>query len=291
MFMHPHLSALTAILETGSFEAAAHRLGITSSAVSQRIRALEDRVGGPVLSRMSPITATALGARIAVHASDMARLDEQLSEQLGESSRLSVAVAVNADSLATWFLPALAGHERRLFRILVEDQDHSADLLRRGEVAAAVTSRAETTQGADCIALGRLRYVATASPEFVSRYFDNGLTAEAFAKAPALVFNAKDGLQTEWASARVGELVTLPSHYLPSTRGFVEAAILGIGWGMNPEPLVSQDLAEGRLVALDPAAPLDTPLYWQSSRVGAKALRSLTISVRHAASAMLYPLD
>jgi LysR family transcriptional regulator (chromosome initiation inhibitor) len=288
MFLHPQLSALSAILETGSFEAAAARLGVTPSAVSQRIRALEERVGGPVLTRSSPPEATVLGARIALHSSGMARLDAELADDLGGGDRLSLSIAVNADSLATWFLPALSGHDRRLVRVLVEDQDHSVELLRRGEVAAAVTARPEPVQGADCVALGTLRYIATASPGFAERYFSEGLTAEAFSVAPALVFNEKDALQSDWAAARTGRRVALPCHYLPSTRGFVEAAVLGIGWGMNPEPLVRDAIKEGRLVALDPANPYDTPLYWQSTRVGSQALQPLTLAVRRAAAAMLY---
>ena len=204
MFVHPHLSALTAILETGSFEAAARRLNVTQSAISQRIRALEERVGGPVLARTTPPEPTELGRQIAVHANGMARLDAELSKSLGGRDSLSVSIAVNADSLATWFLPALAGHDQRLFRVLTEDQDHSAEMLRRGEVAAAVTARAEPVQGADCVVLGRLRYVATASPEFAERFFPNGLTVEAFVNAPALVFSTKDNLQAEWAAARTG---------------------------------------------------------------------------------------
>lgn len=291
MFTHPHLAALTAILDTGGFDAAAAWLGVTPSAVSQRIRALEERVGGPVVTRSSPVGVTELGAKIVRHAREMARLDAELAETLGTPERLSLSIAVNADSLDTWFLPALAGHERRLFRVLVEDQDHSVELLRRGEVAAAVTAHSEPVQGADCVPLGRLRYVAVASPEFAARHFKTGLTTAAFAAAPALAFNFKDRLQSAWASARVGGRVTLPFHFVPTTRGFREAAMLGIGWALNPEPLVRDALDDGRLVALDPGRPLDTPLFWQSARVGTRALRPLTDAVRRVAAQALYPAD
>ena len=291
MFVHPQLTALAAIVETGSFEAAADRLNVTPSAVSQRIRGLEERVGGPVVTRSFPAEATELGRKIAGHAAQMARLDTELTEELGERDRLSIAIAVNADSLATWFLPALAGHDQRLFRVMVDDQDHSDDMLRRGDVAAAVTAREEPVQGADSVPLGRLRYIATASPAFADRYFRDGLTAEAFAEAPALVFSPKDTLQSSWASERAGRPVTLPSHYLPTTRGFVDAAGLGVGWGMNPEPLVRDAIEAGQLVALDERTPLDTPLFWQYHRVGSRALEPLTLSVRLAARSILLQDD
>ena len=291
MFVHPQLTALAAIVETGSFEAAADRLSVTPSAVSQRIRGLEERVGGPVVTRSFPAEATELGRKIAGHAAQMARLDAELTEVLGERDRLSIAIAVNADSLATWFLPALAGHNQRLFRVMVDDQDHSDEMLRRAEVAAAVTAREEPVQGANSVPLGSLRYIATASPAFAERYFRAGLTAEALAEAPALVFSTKDTLQSAWASERAGRPVTLPSHYLPTTRGFVDAAVLGIGWGMNPEPLVRHAIRSGKLVALDERNPLDTPLFWQYHRVGSRALEPLTASVRRAAKSMLLQDD
>jgi len=288
MFEHPQLAALTAILRTGSFEAAAAQLSVTQSAISQRIRALEDRVGAPVLQRTSPIKATPTGKRLAAHADALARLNAELDTDLGRDHALALRLAVNADSIDTWFLPALQGLPDHRFEIRIEDQDHSADLLRNGEVAAAVTTRATPVQGADVMPLGALRYIATASPAFNSRHFKDGLTAEALACAPALVFNEKDKLQESWAHAASGRAITLSAHFLPSTRGFVEAATLGIGWGLNPEPLVRDALKRGDLVTLKDDLPFDTPLFWQTSRVGQGALAALTSNVRTVAKRLLH---
>ena len=289
MFDHPQLEALLAIVETGSFDAAAARLGLTQSAVSQRIRALEERAGGPVLRRGPPATPTQLGETLAIHAAELHRLNAQLAGKLGKPTVAMLTLAVNADSLATWFLPALQGLDPLRFRIRIEDQDHSADLVRSGEVAAAVTTRADPVQGADSIALGALRYIPTASPEFMRQHFAAGITAETLARAPALVFNAKDAIQHDWARLATGRDIRLDAHYLPSTRGFVEAARLGIGWCLNPEPLVRDDLDAGRLVALLPDLPLDTPFYWHSSRIGAGLMAPLTANVKKAAKAALIP--
>ncbi len=288
MFEHPHLAALTAILRTGSFEAAAAHLSVTQSAISQRIRALEDRVGAPVLQRTTPPKATPTGKRLAAHADALARLNAELDADLGHDHALALRLAVNADSVDTWFLPALQDLPDHRFEIRIEDQDHSADLLRNGEVAAAVTTRATAVQGADVTPLGALRYIATASPDFKARHFKDGLTAKALATAPALVFNEKDKLQESWARAATGQTLTLSAHYLPSTRGFVEAATLGIGWGLNPEPLVRDALKDGDLVALKTELPFDTPLYWQTSRIGQGALAALTSNVRAAAKRLLH---
>lgn len=287
MFDPAHLQALAAILRTGSFEAAAAALNVTPSAISQRIRGLEERLGTAVVIRADPCRPTPAGARIARHAEEVALLERTLAADLGQvAERAHVRIAVNADSLATWFLPPLAAVPGLLFDLVIDDQDHSAELLRRGEVQAAITAHGAPLAGCDVHPLGRLGYVATASPDFVARWFPDGVSAAALAVAPALTFNRKDRLQADWARKVAGRPVALPTHLLASSHGFVEAARLGLGWGMNPEPLVRADIAAGRLVAVS-AETLDTELHWQVARVAGRALASLTAAVRRAAAAAL----
>jgi LysR family transcriptional regulator (chromosome initiation inhibitor) len=289
MFDPRHLDALAAVVRTGSFEAAAAALSITPSAVSQRIRALEEQVGAVVVARTQPARATTAGARLVRHAEDVGRLAREVVAELGlpAGGPPRLRIAVNADSLATWMVPALAEADEAFFEIVVDDQDHSAELLRRGEVAAAVTAEAAPVQGCDAIPLGALRYVATCAPGFRERWFADGVSPAALAAAPALIFDEKDALQHRWAEAVTGRKVRLSGHRLPSSTAFVEAALLGLGWGMNPEPLVRDHLAAGRLVALVPDRPLDTPLVWQASRIGRGTLAPLTAAVRRAARRML----
>jgi LysR family transcriptional regulator (chromosome initiation inhibitor) len=291
MFDPRQLEALAAILRTGSFDAAATALSVTPSAVSQRLRALEERVGAVLVVREQPARATAAGARLLRHADEVARLAREVAGDLGLAGGgpPRLRIAVNADSLATWFLPALADVADTLFEIVVDDQDHSDDLLRRGEVAAAVTAGPAQVQGCDALPLGALRYVATCAPGFRARWFGAGLTVEAFGTAPALVFDEKDALQHRWAEAVTGQRIRLPAHRLPSATGFVEAARLGLGWGMTPLSLARPGLAAGQLVALAPDRPLDTPLVWLSSRIGRASLAPLTAAVRRAARAALVP--
>ena len=288
-----HLAALAAVLRRGSFEAAATDLSVTPSAISQRIKALEDRVGASLIHRGSPCTGTPSGLRLAKHAEDVGLLEGQLSRDLslGETTALArLRIAVNADSLATWFITALAGVPDLLFDLVIDDQDHSADWLKRGEVSAAVTASGKPVTGCDCTPLGALRYVATASPAFVKHWFADGITTATLAQAPCLMFNARDGLQRAWMRARTGADIAPPTHYLPSTHAFIDAARAGLGWGMNPEPLVRGPLRNGRLVALDPLSPLDVALDWQVSRVLASALAPVTDAITRAANAGLLPL-
>lgn len=287
------LAALSAVLRAGSFDAAAAALNLTPSAISQRIKALEDRIGTVLVIRSQPCQATAAGLRLARHADDILLLEQALARDLGASdgARPTLRIAVNADSLATWFLPALTALPDALFDLILDDQDHSAALLRRAEVVAAVTSSPDPVQGCNSHALGRLRYVATASAAFCDRWFPTGPTAAALASAPALVFNAKDRLQADWARQLTGHRVTLPSHRIGSSHAFVDAALAGLGWGMNPEPLVRDHLANGSLRALAPKTPLDVALYWQVSRLGGAALQPLTQAVRAAARRGLHPIS
>lgn len=302
MFDPSHLAALSVILRSGSFERAAGELGLTQSAVSQRIRLLEEQIGTPLVIRAQPCRATEAGARMFRHAEELRLLEQDLRTDLGMGHQPdgeshdargwpTVRLAVNADSLATWFLPALAQAEGLLFDLVVDDQDHSADWLKRGEVRAAISSAARAVQGCDCRSLGALRYVATASPAFCRRWFgDDGVTAAGLKRAPLLTFNAKDRLQARWSEQAFGTAVTGPSHWLPSSQAFVDAAAAGIGWGMNPEVLAAPALADGRLVLLKADSPLDVPLFWHVSRSVQRLMKPVTQTVLEAAQLVLRPI-
>lgn len=280
------LGTVAAVVREGSFERAARVLHLTPSAVSQRIRLIEERVGTVLVVRGQPCTATEAGARLCRHAETVARLEDDLRRELpalapaldgGRRTRLRVAI--NADSLGTWFVDALAAfaaEDDALVDVLVDDQDQTGGWLRRGHVLAAVSSAAQPVQGCSSRRLGALRYRATASPAFITRWFPQGLTAEALARAPSLVFDHNDRLQETWARRVLRRDVMLPAHRLPSPQAFVAAALAGVGWGMNPEPLVQAHLAAGRLQELLPGRPLDVPLYWQAAKLPLPVLDTLT---------------
>ncbi len=303
MLDYPALRALAAVVRTGSFEKAARQLHVTPSAVSQRVRHLEERLGTILVERGQPCRASAEGAWLCRHMDHVGLLERDLLERLpglglglaGEGDeRPTVPIAANADSLGTWFLAAVAPVAARgelLLDIAVDDQDHTADWLRRGQVLAAVTASAKPVQGCRTVPLGSLRYKATASPGFVARHFPDGVSAPGFSRAPALTFNRKDRLQADWLRRTFGRDAPFPSHWLPSTQGFVEACGLGMGWGLNPVSLVADALADGRLVELVPGAVLDTPLVWQVNRLAADRLEGLTRAVVEAARRALVQPD
>ena len=289
MFTDPLLAALSAIHRRGSFDLAAASLGITPSAISQRLKTLEERMGCLLINRSQPCTATPPGLRLIRHHDEVALLQSQLTQDLPQldAGPATIRIAVNADSLATWVIPALAATDGLLFDLVIDDQDHSQDWLKRGEVSAAITSHPGPLQGCETQPLGALRYHATASPAYIAKLLAGGTTKAALTHAPALTFSDKDRLQGAWLQSQFCPRFAFPTHRLASSQAFVDAAIAGVGWGMNPEPLIAAHLAHGTLAELIPNTPLDVPLYWQFSRLTAPALAPLTRAVQTVAAAIL----
>lgn len=292
MLDYAALAALAAVVREGSFERAAGALGVTPSAVSQRVRALEERVGTVLVLRGQPCLATAAGAQLCAHVERVRLLEGEVAGLLpglagaGQDGPLTLRVAVNADSLGTWFMPAAADFARgsgALLDLVLDAEEHTADRLRSGEVLAAVTADPVPVQGCRTRPLGALRYVATASPEGRAAWFPQGPTPAALAAAPMLRFDRRDRLQARWARAAAGVELAAPTHWIPSTQGFVDACLAGLGWGLNPLALVAHHLAAGRLVEVAPGHRLDVPLHWQSARIGARMLAGLSRAVVAAA--------
>ena len=293
------LAAVAAVAREGSFERAARVLNVTPSAVSQRVRLLEERIGAALIVRGQPCKTTEIGARLCRHAELVSALEAELRRELpalpqepADALHASLRIAVNADSLGTWFVEAMADFGREdatLLSLTLDDEDHTAQWLRRGHVLAAVTSLRAPVQGFRSRRLGALRYVATASPAFVRRWFAEGVTAAALSRAPSLVFDRYDRLQNIWVRRHLRREVHLPAHRLPSTRAFLDAALAGVGWGMNPWALARPHLHSGALVELIPGTPLDVPLQWQVTRLQVPVLERLTRSVARAAAAALEP--
>ncbi|WP_295836623.1 LysR family transcriptional regulator ArgP [uncultured Microbacterium sp.] len=258
---------LAVVVEEGTLDAAARRLHITPSAVSQRIRALEDQLGRVVLVRSKPVTATEAGGAVVRLARQLALLEHDALAAIGAEggAMASVPLAVNADSLATWFLPPLARVAARravVFDLHRDDQDFTAGLLESGTVMAAVTSRETPVAGCRVRRLGILRYEPVASTAFAARWFPRGVDAEALAAAPLVDFDRRDDLQTQWLARRGVSPALPPRHRVPASQDFATAIGLGLGWGLLPGFQSAEGLASGDLVRIGTDA-VDVPLFWQ----------------------------
>lgn len=289
-----HLRTFAAAVDTGSLEGAARLLHITPSAVSQRLSAMEKRTGLVLLRRTRPVAVTESGAAVLRAARQIERIvsDTATELELGSAGESLLPLVVNADSLATWFVPALAraaAETGARFEVTRADETVSTERLRSGFAMAALTATAEAVPGCTSTLLGCDRYHAVATAEFISRFFPHGLGAEALSRAPIIMFDRHDMFQKRYLERTVRGRIDPPKHFIPSSAEFAAAVELGMGWGMVPRLQCEAALAEGRLVELSPGSHIDLPLYWQRWNLHSPVLDSLTNIILEDASAALQP--
>ncbi len=273
-----HLATLLAVVEEGTLDAAARRLRVTPSAVSQRLRAFEEQVGRVLVVRTKPARPTGPGEALVRMARQLALLEHEADQALGAGSDdiSTIPIAVNADSLATWILPALERVAREhpvVFEIHRDDQDHTAGWLASGTVMAAVTSQAAPVPGCTSTRLGRVRYRPRAAPGFVDRWFAGGAGPAALAVAPVVVFDEKDQLQADYLRRATRRRLEPPRHVVPASADFALAVRLGLGWGMLPDAQ-----ADGTVV-FDDTRHLDVPLFWQQWNLRSPLLDAVAAEV------------
>jgi LysR family transcriptional regulator (chromosome initiation inhibitor) len=298
-FPSEQLLTFATVLSEGTLDAAARMLHITPSAVSQRLKALEQSAGRVLLQRSNPVQATEAGEVVLRLARQLAQLEADAGRELGlgaEGAQLAVPIVVNADSLAVWFLQALArvpGDLNITFDLHRDDEQHSTSMLRSGTVMAAVTATPDPVQGCRVESLGVMRYRAVAAPAFVDRWFADGVDGGKLNAAPAVDFDRKDTYQWAFVESLPGGANGSkarekgPRHYVPASQDFGDAIRLGLGWGLIPEVQCGPEIAEGHLIELAPERPFDVPLYWQRWKTASKVLDVLSATVREVSAEYL----
>lgn len=320
-FSLDQLSTLRALVSAGSFEAAATQLRITSSAVSQRVKAMEITAGRVLVQRTTPVRLTSAGDVLLRFARQIDLLEADALRALDvadtAATPVTVSLAVNADSLATWFLDALTGLGARAeradgsgdgtrakqedpagdhpgahiaFDLHREDQENTTTLLRAGTVMAAVTSTREAVQGCTVEALGVMRYRAVATPAFAARWLGAPADLRHLGAAPVVTFDRDDDLQRRFVVRHAGAGHSGAVHLIPTSDDFARAVIRGFGWGLLPEQQCLAELGAGTLMELAPEHPLDLPLYWQRWNIASPLLDAVSTAVRDGARSALRPL-
>ncbi|RCK46747.1 LysR family transcriptional regulator ArgP [Thalassospira profundimaris] len=273
------LEASAEVIRHGSFEKAARELGLTQSAISQRVKLLEERLGQPVIIRAKPIAATAAGQRLLQHYQSVRLLEQELLDELpdiqSDGGYGQIALAVNADSLATWFVDVpkhLFEQLGLLVHLAVGDESLNHTALQDGTVLGAVSMRSTPIQGCRVRPLGLMRYVMVVSPDFNQRYFPNGVTAEALRACPAVNFSEHDELQNQFLKQYFGlNPGEFPAHMVPSSQGFVTVAEQGIAYAVVEQHQAEDALRAGRLIRPCPHE-IDRPLYWHHKTIQSKLL-------------------
>lgn len=290
------LDALEAIVRAGSFELAAQWLCITPSAVSQRIRQLEEHLGQTVLVRSQPVRPTPAGKRLLRHVRQLQLLEAELRHDLAgdvPDAFTTLAVAVNADSLETWFPEAIAdcvAQENLLLQLIVDDQDYTHALLKNGDVIGCVTTQAQALTGCQSVCLGRMPYVCVATPAFARRYFADGVSAETLRAAPAILFNLKDSLHLNFTADYGLALNDFPHFTVPAVHALLNVVLAGLGYGLTPRLQVADLLASGRLVDVLAGAPGPAlTLYWHSWALQSPKLARFGAAVQAGAAQAMPP--
>ena len=293
------LECLAAIVEEGGFERAAQRLSITQSAVSQRLRALEAQVGTVLIVRSRPLKATSAGQLLLKHTKQLRLLRADLERDLKELAPSStggareeerISIAINADSIATWALPALNDLARQglPLEIITDDQNFTHGWLREGQVLGCVTTLKQALRGCRVVPLGAMDYVAIALPAWAQAHCPKGLTPHNFRALPFIAFNRKDNMQTEFVSKAFGlKRVTLSQLFVPSSEGQVRAVLAGWGVSVVPELLARGLLAQGQLVNVAPGHTLPIQLYWHCWNLESEVLDALNAALTQAAAQAL----
>ncbi|HTU14030.1 MAG TPA: LysR family transcriptional regulator ArgP [Solirubrobacterales bacterium] len=296
MFSAEHLQTLVVLIEEGTFEAAARQLRLTPSAVSQRIKTMEQTSGQILVQRTNPVLTTTAGDIALRYGRQLMLLEDETVKAL-EGSRhdgdaVTVPIAVNADSLATWFLEAvaeMAESSEVVFDIHREDQEHTTSLLRSGKVMAAVTSIPDAVQGCRSERLGVMRYRAVCSPSYAERWLGGEASFAKLDQAPMVNFDRKDELQNRYFRGLTGRRPTAPRHFVPTSTDYGRAIKLGLGWGLLPEEQCDAEVADGSLLELAQDDPVDVPLHWQRWSLSSPLLDELSAAVKDTAGRHLHP--
>jgi len=299
LYDYPLLEALAAVVREGTFDAAARSLNVTQSAISQRIKLLEEKAGAVLVVRGRPCVATEYGQRLYQHLEQVLLMEHDLRETLtsiedpGSGAPTAIRIAVNSDTLATW-IPEVVGRAEAGLNISLEifpdDEVYTAEKLRSGEALAAVTSETSALPGHQQVALGAFEYLAIASPDYIAKTFPDGVTLESIMKTRPLAFNRKDLLPQQWMQEAFGETMPRLGHMLPSVSGLLSCCVKGVAWGMMPRISVAAHLEAGRLRELVPGTAVIVPLFWQSSGPRSEIMKVLSRIVAEVASEQLYAL-
>ena len=272
-----HFAALRAVEREGSFEAASRKIGLSPSAITQRINLLEERFGAPLVVRSNPAVPTAEGLIVCRMAEAIEQMTHKMVRENASSLRppdagsARLRIVVNDDSLSDWFMDVLADDaaeaDYHCHELLIADRRSSIQLLKDGTALLAVSGNADPVKGCRCRYIGHLVYRAVASPAYLERHMPDGPSPLSMIGAPCLQYSVADDLIGEWLETAMNAPLKPPAYILPSSYGLLKAALRGVGWGLCPDRLARPHLDAGELVELVPDAALRKPLYWHVGRI------------------------
>ncbi|APO76834.1 LysR family transcriptional regulator protein [Rhizobium etli 8C-3] len=285
------LEAVVAVAARGGFRAAARDLGISSSALSQQIGALETRIGVRLFNRSTrSVVLSAAGERfvseitpaLAAIRSAIAHADEHRVEPTG-TLRLNSSIGATRMILA----PVVIEYMRRYPQVAVEivTEDALVDINAQGFDAGI---RIRETVPPDMVVVpisDSIRPAIVCAPEYLKNYGEPEVPADLQAHQ-CIRARMANGALYSWEFERRGQTFSITVHgklTLDDSDLILRAAREGVGLAYLNEWQVSEDLANGRLqkVLEDWTAPYPgLCLYYPGRRHIPAKLRSFVELIR-----------
>ncbi len=270
-FDYKLLAALVEVTEQQSFELAAQKLFISQSAISQRIKALEEQLGQPVLIRSQPILATHAGEQLLAHFKRVRQLEYELVPILSPekpTKPMKISLAVNADSIATWFIDAITlvlKTQLVELNLIIEHEERTLDKLRSGEAVGALSIIEKPLKGYRSFKLGKMEYCLVANPDFIAQYFPDGVNQNSLKMAPAISYDHKDDMHVRYIAKHFNlAAAEYYCHSVRSSEAFVALVKQGVAYCLLPKLQIANELDSGQLASLCPEYTLVETLYWHS---------------------------
>lgn len=288
MLDYTQLKALLAVDDAGTFEGAARELNLSSFAIVQRIKTLEAKLGVKLIDR-SPTRTTDIGKVLCDHTREVISMEGELIDQHridtleAETGSPSLKIAIVDESLSNWFLALLphdnSSEERLLLDVQLTDSEQAIEMMKMGQIVAALSNDPQTVYGFKTYEIGTLTYRAVASPAYLSEHFPEGVTVPALLTAPTMRISINDERSTEWIQQVFGENIELPLSQHPSAQGTLQACLDGNLWTMQSDFEVSHHLESGKLIELILDNPLAHTLYWHVAGTMLDTIRPITRAI------------
>ncbi len=277
------LEGLAVVVQEGGFDKAAQVLNLTQSAISQRVKQLEEQTGQIVIARTNPPRATPAGQQMIKHYLQVKRLEDDLFDAViprDSKEYVTLAIGTNRDCLTTWLQTAVQRFlkkQRVVLEFRAADQEQTHQLMKDGEVIGCISVKDQPMQGCRIDPLGRMKYWMVASPEFAEKWFEKGITEDSISVAPLILFNRRDEMHTLFFDQVLENIPSnLPVHYVPSTKTYADFIISGLAYGLLPEQECEPILNSGELVNLSPDNPVYIDLYWHCWNLKSQLLENFT---------------
>jgi len=282
------MAVFASVVQHGSMSAAARALGMSTSAVSQQVRLLEQGSGVTLLHRSTrKLTLTDAGARFAEHCSAMVAAAAQAKQQLvlahdAPTGELRMSAPVGfARHVAPALAPLLADHPALKLRLLVDDA--LIDLI---DARIDLALRAGKLPDSNWVAqrLCAFEWVLCASPDYLRRHGAPGVPADLLQHQWLL--GSRDGsvLQFELqGSDGQREALRVEARIASNNQLSLEQMCMaGLGLALMTHPDVHEALQAGRLQRVLPGWQLAGGPVWAVTPQRANQ----PAKVRHAIAAL-----